>query len=183
MLDISRALAPGMAVYAPEEGFFRDQTMLIARDGCNLSYLHMGAHCGTHLDAPAHFVEGGRTVDQVPLALLVGPAWVIGADQLNRAPRCERLLIKNAPGFTGLTVAQAQALADSGVRLLGTELLSVAQGENTSPVHKLLLGRGVWLLETLNLEHVPPGPYTLYCLPLKVAGGEGAPARAILEAL
>ena len=181
MLDISRALAPGMAVYAPQEGFCRDQMMTIEKDGCNLSYLHMGAHCGTHMDAPAHFLEGGRTIDQAPLDLLAGLAYVVASDRLEQAPSCQRLLIKSAPGFTGLDIPQAQSLIQRGVRLLGTELLSIADGAHTAPVHKLLLGAGVWLVETLDLQHVPPGRYRLFCLPLKVAGGEGAPARAILE--
>ena len=170
-----------MQVYAPEEGFYRDQAMTIVKDGCNLSYLHMGAHCGTHMDAPAHFLEGGRTVDQAPLDILIGQAWVVAADKWDQAPPCERLLLKSVPGFTGLSPGQALTLTGRGLRLLGTELLSVAGGENTAPVHKLLLGAGVWLVETLDLKDVPPGRYWLYCLPLKVVGAEGAPARAILE--
>lgn len=216
ILDITRPMFPGMGVYSPEEGFSRDQTMTLERDGYRLSYLHMGAHCGTHMDAPAHFLPHGAAIDQVPLDLLTGPALVVRAQDLDplldqalavgpssalspnrsggvapdqaksppleRCPLAPRLLIRGQGGFSGLTLSQARRLAEAGVRLLGTELLSVAQGEDTAPVHRLLLEAGVWLVESLDLSGVQPGRYRLTCLPLRVVGAEGAPARAILEA-
>ncbi len=234
ILDITRLMFPGMGVYSPEEGFSRDQTMTLERDGYRLSYLHMGAHCGTHMDAPAHFLPHGAAIDQVPLDLLTGPALVVRAQDLDplldqalspeqspalpaepssalpaepspapspalppnrpaapaqsaaapwgRYALGPRLLIRGQEGFSGLTLRQARRLAEAGVRLLGTELLSVAQGEDTAPVHRLLLGAGVWLVENLDLSRVQPGRYRLTCLPLRVVGAEGAPARAILEA-
>ena len=199
ILDITRPLFPGMEAYAPEEGFVRDQTMTLERDGYRLSYLHMGAHCGTHMDAPAHFLCHGATIDQVPLDLLIGPVLVVQAQDLDKllalcpsqapvsppvpSPQWEpRLLLRGREGFSGLTLAQARRLAQAGIRLLGTELLSVAQGEDTAPVHKLLLGSGIWLVENLDLGAVLPGRYRLTCLPLRVLGAEGAPVRAILEA-
>ena len=101
---------------------------------------------------------------------------------MERCPLAPRLLIRGQEGFSGLTLSQSRRLAEAGVRLLGTELLSVAQGEDTAPVHRLLLEAGVWLVESLDLSGVQPGRYRLTCLPLRVVGAEGAPARAILEA-
>lgn len=173
-----------------------------------VSRLALGTHTGTHVDPPAHFVAGGATVDALPLDVLVGPAVVgdlcaggaIGPDRLDalRLPSgTVRLLLKTrggtngeppatAPGESGiaptgaLTPEGASWLVDRGIRLVGADTLSIEAANDDYPVHRLLLGAGVVIVEGLDLRAVNPGPYRLVCLPLRVAGGDGAPARAVL---
>lgn len=173
-------------------------------DAFTLSALQMSAHTGTHVDAPAHFIEGGATVDALPLDVLVGPARVVHLpdadvitasvlDALNIPPVPSRLLFRTrnsdlwAKGVTGfredfvaLSEDAARWLVARGVRLVGVDYLSVAPAADPATVHVILLRAGVVIVEGLNLSAVPAGEYDLVCLPLKVVGAEGAPARAIL---
>ena len=172
----------------------------------NLTHLKMSAHVGTHVDAPFHFLGGNSlTIDQLPLNLLTGRAYVlripdevelITAAILRRAdvpPRTRRLLFKTRNSaywaqpdgkfhtdFTALSPDAAQYLVERGVKLVGVDYLSVAPFLEGAPVHEILLKAGIVIVEGLNLSQVSPGRYTLYCLPLKLAGSDGAPARAIL---
>ena len=168
-------------------------------DGYNGTRLDLGTHTGTHIDAPLHFLAGGATVDSIPLETLVGPCHVVDATgvvgQLDAAalaglelpPVVDRLLFKTrngelwerdgfAPDYTAFTGDGAEALLALGVRLAGIDYLTI--GDEVA--HHVLLGAGVVPLEGLDLREVEPGPYTLFCLPLKLAGTEGAPARALL---
>lgn len=175
-------------------------------DGFTLSAYSLGAHSGTHLDAPMHFVAGGAPIDQVGLDALMGPARVIqipdsveaiDAAELNRHPwrGAERLLFRTrstAQGWMGSAVFHrdfayiapdaAQLLADAGVKLVGVDYLSVEQFGAAAPLtHRTLLGRGIPIVEGLDLSGAPAGDYDLIVLPMKVRGHEGAPARAILR--
>ncbi len=201
--DISVADRPDMHFYPGDPTLEQTQVRAIARgDAANLTHLSLGAHTGTHVDAPAHFIDGGPTLEQVPLDRMVGPAQVldlrglaaidaaalrrhqIGAGDivLFRTDNSERW---KKPGFqrdfTYVTLDAAEHLVERGVKTIGMDYLSIEQfGSKTFPVHKLLLGRGILIIEGLDLGEIAAGPYLLSCLPLKLEGVDGAPARAVL---
>jgi arylformamidase len=173
-------------------------------DEATVSRLDLGAHTGTHVDAPAHFVAGGTGVDRLDLNLLVGPARVvhvpqastISADVLQSLaipPGTERLLFRTRnselwaqpsttfdEGFVAITEDAARWLVARGCRLVGVDYLSVAPFRDPVPTHQILLRAGIIVVEGLDLGQVAPGTYQFVCLPLKLSGGDGAPARAIL---
>ncbi|AJE02000.1 cyclase family protein [Geobacter pickeringii] len=201
--DITVPLSPHLPVYPGDPPVGVEAVTRISRgDPANVSLLTLSTHSGTHLDVPRHCRDGGATVDHVPPSLLVGGARVvevrearaIGARELARLPvrGAERLLLRTGnsllwdrPGFqddfAALTEEGARYLVEAGVRLVGIDYLSIERFGGDGTVHRILLDAGVVILEGLNLEGVPPGSYELICLPLKVAGGDGAPARAILR--
>jgi arylformamidase len=168
------------------------------------SVVEMNAHTGTHVDAPLHFVKGGATVEALDLGVLIGAARVfeaLDADALSAEvfeglgipAGTERVLIKTRnsrrwaegqtdfdEGYVAVTADGAQWLVDHGIRLIGVDYLSVAVHADTATPHHILLGAGVIPLEGVNLSDVPPGDYQLIALPLKLAGRDGAPTRAVL---
>lgn len=174
-------------------------------DTVNLSQISFGAHTGTHMDAPLHFLPLGDGIDTVPLETVMGRARVleikdeesIKPEELarHRIRRGERILFKtgNSPrawqsggfveDFVYISDSAADYLVDRGVRLVGVDYLSVGSAKGGSYVHKTLLGGGVWLIEGLDLSPAPAGKYDFVCLPLKLVGGDGAPARAVLRPL
>ena len=173
-------------------------------DDCNLSELTMSAHAGTHLDAPLHFFSDGKTIDQYPVEKFILSAHVVPiVDGASIEPRelesihilpGEGILFKTENSITGriengvfqkdfvyLSPEGADWCVRKKVGLVGIDYISVEQyGSRTSPVHRKILGNGILILEGINLTGVPVGKYTLYCLPLKIRGGEGAPVRAVL---
>lgn len=176
-------------------------------DGFTLSAYSMGAHSGTHIDAPMHFVRDGASIEQLSLASLIGPARVIDipdnvqsidAAELNRhewrgAPRVIFRTRSSLRGwmasstfhrdFAYVAPDAAQLLADAGVQLVGVDYISAEQFGAPAPrTHQILLGKGIPIVEGLALGTVRAGDYDLIVLPIKVAGHEGAPARAILRA-
>jgi arylformamidase len=204
LLDVSVPLAAGIPVYPGNPEFELQPVKRIADGGSsNVSRLVMGTHTGTHVDAPRHFFEGAMTVDALPLDLLLGRARVvdigkrggIGAEELAAAGLREdlRVLLKtsnsalwNGEGFhkdyTHLTEAGAKYLVDQGVKVVGIDYLSVEQFKKAgAPAHHALLSQGVVIIEGLNLAEAEAGMYEMYCLPLRVVGGDGAPARVILK--
>jgi arylformamidase len=204
LLDVSVALAAGLPTYPGNPAFELQPVKRIADGGSsNVSRLVMGTHTGTHVDAPLHFFEGGAGVEALPLDLLLGRARVveigkrggIGAEELAAAGLREdiRVLLKtsnsalwNAGGFhedyTHLTEAGAKYLVDQGVKVVGIDYLSVEQFKKAgAPAHRALLSQGVVIIEGLNLAEAEAGMYEMYCLPLRVVGGDGAPARVILK--
>jgi arylformamidase len=175
-------------------------------DGFTLSKYSLGAHSGTHIDAPMHFVRDGAPIDRVPLEPLIGPARVIdipdsvqaiNATELNRhrwrgAPRVIFRTRSSQRGwmhsstfhrdFAYIAPDAAQLLADAGVKLVGIDYISAEQFAAPAPMtHRILLGRGIPIVEGLALEGVRPGNYDLIVLPMKVGGHEAAPARAVLR--
>jgi len=175
-------------------------------DKANLSVISMGAHSGTHVDAPIHFLKQGQGIDNIPIDTLVGRARVIEirdpgsikSEELLQycIRRGERILFKTrnsshvwqkdefVEDFVFISDAAADFLVDRGVRLVGVDYLSVGSFKHGgSYVHKTLLIGGIWTIEGLNLSNVTPGNYDLICLPLRIVGGDGAPARAILRPL
>ena len=201
--DISVSDRAGMHIYPGDPAFEATQIRAIARgDAANLTHLSMGAHTGTHMDAPAHFIDGGATLDQVALDRMVGPAQVldlrglaaVDAAALRRhqihagdivlfktdnSERWQRAGFQT--DFTYVTADAAEHLVACGVKTIGMDYLSIEQfGSKTFEVHKRLLGAGVLVIEGLDLSAVAAGPYLLSCLPLKLEGVDGAPARAVL---
>jgi arylformamidase len=174
-------------------------------DLSNVSQITMGVHTGTHVDAPYHFLKDGKTVETLPLKKLIGRAYVmhlpdsvdlITPDHLIEAdipPRTRRVLIRTRNSkiwtedrssfeekYVALDEDAARYLVKRGVKLVGVDYLSVAPFGNTAPTHRVLLESDVIIVEGLNLSKVSRGRYNFYCMPLKIAGSDGAPARVIL---
>lgn len=210
--DISVPVAPGETpTYPGDPGIEVGSWSSISRgDPANVTVLNFGAHTGTHVDAPAHFIEGAPGLASLPLEALVGEARVVeipaeapaveeshvAADVLGGA---SRVLFKTRNSafwddprgrfredFTYITPDAARSLVAAGVRLVGFDYLSVEKfGSEDFATHLALLTAGVVIVEGLDLRAVEPGLYELFCLPLKIAagGGDGAPARAVLRTL
>jgi arylformamidase len=175
-----------------------------AGDPANVSRLVCSTHCGTHVDAPVHFLDGRPGMEAVTLDTLLGPCWVADATAASGSVDAAalraidiptdvtRLLLRttnselwNAPGFTEEFVAlapdAAAELVRRGIRLVGIDYLSIASYDDPAPTHEALLRGGVTILETLDLRGVDFGWWTLACLPLRIPGVDGAPARAVLS--
>ncbi|MCC6188364.1 MAG: cyclase family protein [Anaerolineales bacterium] len=203
--DITISITPAMPIWPSNPGVTLERVSNIeAGANSNVSHLSMGVHTGTHVDAPVHFLPGEAGVEALPLSVLCGPAVVIHlprvaritASALQRAdiPRhARRLLIRTrnsrhwARGdrefhtdFVGVGPDAAEWLVARGTALVGVDYLSVAPWKEGRPTHEILLRAGVVVVEGLNLAHVKPGRYQLVCLPLKLVGSDGAPARAVL---
>jgi arylformamidase len=204
LLDVSVPLAAGIPAYPGNPDFELQPVKRISAGGSsNVSRLIMGTHTGTHVDAPRHFFDDGAGVDALPLDLLLGRSRVVevtkrgavGADELAAAGLREdlRVLLKtsnsalwNGEGFhqdyTYLSEGGARYLVDQGVKVIGIDYLSIEQFKKQgAPAHRALLSQGVVIIEGLNLAEVEPGMYEMYCLPLRVVGGDGAPARVLLK--
>src|SRR3954451_15543207 len=207
MLDISMPLDGTTPTWPGSPGLATSAHMSIdAGDVANASLLTMDVHCGTHVDAPRHFVADGANLEAVGLDAFVGPAHVADAtgvsalgagalEALDVPPGTSRLLLKTdnsldvelrtAPfrsDYVALTPDGAQWIVDRGIRLIGIDYLSIQRFHDPPDAHQILLGAPVVILEGLDLREAQPGPWTLMCLPLRLAGidAEAAPARAVL---
>ena len=206
-IDVSVTLRTGMVSWPGDPPALISHALDMERGyPCTVSLLEMGTHTGTNMDAPAHFVRGGIGIDDMPLDAAIGSARVIPIrdrksikpDELIRHAirRGERVLFKThnsdhcwdtdsfVEDFVYLSATAAQYLAERQVRLVGIDYLSVG-GFRADGVeaHQALLKAGIWVIEGLNLKRVRPGRVQLVCLPLKIAGGDGAPARALVRAV
>jgi arylformamidase len=195
-------------VHWPNDPAFKLERIMQQEKGdiCTLSRISLSVHTGTHMDAPLHFVPKSPTIDEMPIEATVGRARVIQVrdrhairrEELleHEIPGDERILFKTANSdhawnsddfdedFIFIARDAAEYLAESGVRCVGVDYLSVGgYKEDAVETHQALLGAGVWVIEGLNLSGVEPGEYELVCLPLKLVGAEGAPARAILRSI
>ncbi len=205
MYDISVGVSPEIPVWPGDPPVVLERLKSIENgDEANVSHIQSSVHVGTHIDAPIHFVEGGATVDAIPLKSLLGRAYVVDlrkADVLDAAtleaaripPRTRRLLFKTRNSelwtsgersfqrnFVAVDASGAEWLVRKGVKLVGVDYLSVAPFNDGVPTHRILLEAGVVVVEGLDLARVSKGRYTLYCLPVKLMGSDGAPARAVL---
>ena len=203
--DISLPISESLIVWPGDPPIRITQTSHLDRgDMATVTRLDMGAHTGTHVDAPAHFIQGGSGVDELDLNVLVGPALVVQAleadalsaevlEGLSIPPGTERVLFRTrnsdrwargerefAEDFVAITEEGARWLVARSVRLVGVDYLSVAPFDDPVPTHRILLRAGVVAVEGLDLSGIVPGVYQLVCLPLKIVGRDGAPARAIL---
>ena len=204
-IDISVPIYSGM-VHWPDNPPVQIERMMDLEhgDAANVSKLELGAHTGTHMDAPRHFFADGAGLDEMPLEAAIGPARVIQIDHQNailpteleayHLQSGERVLFRTRNSercwksdqfiedFVYISAEAASYLVERKVRTVGIDYLSVGgyvyDGIET---HQILLEAGVWLIEGLDLSSVTPGIYELVCLPLRVVGADGAPARAILR--
>jgi arylformamidase len=204
LIDVSVPLDARTPTYPNNTPFSLEPMKRVAEGGSsNVSTLHMSAHTGTHVDAPFHFFDAGVGTEALALDLLIGRARVvelttrkgISAEDLDPLDLSEdvRLLIKTHNShlwgssefhsdYIGVTESGARHLVNHGVKLVGVDYLSVeAYKTPGAPAHHLLLGAGVVVIEGLNLGDVDPGIYELLCLPLRIVGSDGAPARVVLR--
>jgi arylformamidase len=204
LIDVTVPLDSNLPSYPGNTPFSLEAIKRIARgESSNVSSLHMSAHAGTHVDAPRHFIDHGGGADAIPLEMLIGRTRVIevtsrkgiGPDELSAVDLAEdvRVLIKTAnsrfwgtpefhPEYVGVTEAGARYVVDHGIKLLGVDYLSVEEFKKPgAPAHHVLLGGGTIVVEGLNLRDVEPGVYEMFCLPLRIVGADGAPARVVLR--
>lgn len=203
-IDVSVPLKTGMPAFPGNPDFELHAVKRIAEGGSsNVSRLVLGTHTGTHVDAPRHFFDNAATVDALPLDLLIGRARVVEIAKRGGITREDlaaanlredlRVLLKtpnsafwNEPAFrqdfTYLDESAASYLVEQGVKVIGIDYLSVEQFKKPgAPAHRALLSRNAIIIEGLNLSDAAPGMYEMYCLPLPVTGGDGAPARVVLK--
>lgn len=202
--DISTPVRNGGVVYPGNPEIRIEPQQAISRGaGANVSSVAFGSHTGTHVDAAKHFFDDGQTIDQIPLERLIGPAILlalpeslmsIGAEDLGRHDigSHTRVLLRTrnssfsgdsgfASDYTYLAPDGAEYLVSHGVQLVGIDYLSIEQFHSGHHrTHLTLLGKGVVIVEGLDLSEPPPGEYQLVCLPLRLAGLDAAPARALL---
>jgi arylformamidase len=187
IIDISRELFSA-AVYPGDPAPYRDLVRRIELgDACNLSGLYTGCHSATHVDAPRHFIEDGKTIEQLELSRFIGECTVVkaagiitGSDIDEILPTAKNMILFKGEGNAYLCESAAFALTDAGVTLVGTDAPSIEDGDDTFAAHRELLGAEVVILEGLDLSQVEPGDYRLIALPLLLAGAEASPVRAVL---
>ncbi len=204
--DISLTISPDIPIWPGDPPIVLERVSTIESGAdVNLTRLEMSVHSGTHVDAPYHLFSGNAvTVDQLPLKVLSGRAYLLHLPDCNQItaqvlenaeipPRTRRLLFKTRNSqywgshtngfqtdFVALTPDAAKWLVNRGIKLVGIDYLSISPYDDFRPTHEILLRAGVVIIEGLDLSKVSQGRYTLHCLPLKIAGADGAPARAIL---
>jgi arylformamidase len=204
LIDVSVPLDTSLASYPNNLPFSLEAIKRIARgDSSNVSALHMSAHAGTHVDSPRHFYDEGTGTEALPLEMLIGRARVIElrprggitAEDLAAVDLSEdlRVLIKTPNSklwgdpefhtdYVGVTESGAKYLVEHGIKVVGVDYLSVEVFKTPgAPAHHVLLAAGTIVIEGLNLRDVDPGVYEMWCLPLKVVGSDGAPARVVLR--
>ena len=206
IIDVSVPISPGLPVWPGDPQIVLERVHSIA-DGSESNDSHMACsvHTGTHVDAPKHFVENGLTIETLALTTLIGPAWLVetpplaiitveALDGLAIPAGTERLLFKTRNSdlwekpnhefnteYVALNSEAAEWIVSKGIRLVGIDYLSVQLYADKEPqTHRLLLEAGVVILEGLDLRKSKSGLYQLICLPLKLVGSDGAPARAVL---
>ena len=204
--DISLPISSDMIVWPSDPSVTLERvTSMDEGAHANVSRLACGVHTGTHVDAPHHFLNDHRTIEGLSLDVLTGPALVVRLpDEVNVVTGAvlekagipagtERLLLRTRnseywkngdrqfhPDFVGIDEDGANWLVGHGVKLIGIDYLSVSPYKHSVPPHQALLKPGIVIVEGVDLSAVPPGAFDLYCLPLKLVGSDGAPARAIL---
>jgi arylformamidase len=209
--DLTVPLTNDMASYPGDPGVqITDWSSLAKGDSANVTRLNFGAHSGTHVDAPAHFIEGAAKSESLALESLIGEAEVIDVPDSCLSIGKEfvsdvyesgisRVLFKTRNSkfwqeystefrqdFTYLELEAAEYLAEQGVKLVGIDYLSIEQfGQKQHPTHLALLSRGIVIVEGLNLTGISAGRYELICLPMRIRSGlgDGAPARAVLRTI
>ena len=204
--DVSLPISPSLPVWPGDPPIALEQVDFMDQGAdANLSHLSASVHIGTHVDAPHHFMNDGRTIEQLSLDVLIGRCYVtqlpdgieaITADVLegtSLSADTSRILFGTSNSrlwsrgetefredFVAITEGGAKWLVERGIQLVGVDYLSVAPYSDPVPTHRVLLGAGIIVVEGLDLSAVPRRFYDLCCLPLKLVGAEGAPARTIL---
>jgi arylformamidase len=206
IFDISVPVSPGLPVWPGDPPVELERYRSIsAGDDCNVSRICCSVHSGTHVDAPGHFIDNALTVEALSLDTLIGPALVVevpgaGAiepdflETVSLPGGTVRVLFKTRNSdlwhktghsfdsdYVALSMDGAAWIVDRGIRLVGVDYLSVQMFSDPEPLtHRTLLAAGVVIIEGLDLQDVSPGSYQLVCLPLKLVGSDGAPARTVL---
>ena len=205
-IDISVPVSPNLPRWPGSPAIEFQRSLDLERgDIANDTTIRLSVHTGTHVDAPLHFVKEGSSVEQMPLDILMGTAFVADVSEvevitpdtleaLALPTGTQRLLLRTRnsqmwqpvssefnPDFVAITADAAQWIVDRGIRLVGIDYLSIQRFYDGPETHLILLRSEVVIIEGLNLSEVPGGEYELICLPVKLAGVEGAPARAILR--
>jgi arylformamidase len=204
IFDITVPLSSDVPTFPGDPRFQLDFAHKIAEGKpYNVAHINTGAHAGTHVDAPYHFIAGGATVDQLPLEILMGKARVVALDAVEKIERKDleavdlrddiRVLLKTRMSgqlrqptfqedFVYLSEDAAVYLVQAGIKLVGIDYLSIEKfGSKDFAAHHALLGAGVVVVEGLDLSEVEPGEYELTCLPLRIVGADGSPARVVLR--
>ena len=184
IIDITQELFSSR-VYPGDKPPKFERVASIETDICNLTNISLSVHNGTHIDAPRHFIANGKSVNELDLCIFYGECTVVEFSGIVSESHMEkiltachkRLLFK---GEIELTEKAATKLANSHVKLIGTESQSIASFEAPVPVHVILLEKEIIPLEGLNLSHVKPGEYILSAFPLNMHETEGSPVRAVL---
>jgi arylformamidase len=201
--DVTVPLTSELPVYPGDPPFEIEAIQRAGEDAFGLSRMSLGTHTGTHVDAPAHFVPGGTTIDALAPEILMGKTRVVEILARERIEREDledqdlrddlRILLKTRmsgqmtkPRYQEdhlyVSADAAAYVAQAGLKLIGFDYLSIDRpGAADFPAHRALLEAGVVIVEGIDLSEVPPGEYDMTCLPLRVAGGDGAPARVILK--
>jgi arylformamidase len=206
-IDVSVSLHSGMVHWPDNPPVRIERTLSIDHgDAANVSEISMGAHTGTHMDGPIHFVREGKGLDEMPLTATIGRARVIEIQDpesikpdeldLHGLQRGERVLFKTQNSahhwpsedfdedFVYVSQEAARYLAELGIQTVGVDYLSVGGfRKDAEETHQALLEAGIWVIEGLDLSELEPGEYELICLPVKIERSDGAPARAILRAI
>lgn len=202
IFDISWPISTATTGYKDRHIVEFKETRTFAKDGMRDSTMHLSSHTGTHVDAPAHFIKDGLTIDEIQLDRLVGPCVVLDLmsvrDGITRddlvdkdIQRGDIVLFKTmnsltpatgkfTPHFVYLEVSGAQYLVEKGVKAVGTDYLGIERSQQDHLTHMALMHADVVIIEGLRLEFIESGEYTFVCLPLNIIGLEAAPARAIL---
>ena len=204
IFDISVPIRTGGLVYPGNPEIDISLQQAVAKGAsANVSTIRFGSHTGTHVDASRHFFDDGQPVDMIPLDRLIGTALLVSFDDEIRSIGAsdlramnlkghKRILIRTrnsallsqgefVPDYTFLAPDGAQFLVDNGVELVGVDYLSIEQFHSGHHrTHRTLLERSVVIVEGLDLSVPPPGEYNFICLPLRIEGCDGAPARALL---
>lgn len=206
LYDVSLPISEDLPVWPGDPAVSLVMTSSILNgDKCNITQLQMGTHVGTHIDAPYHFLKDGATVDAIPIETFIGPCLVVELDsdtliEKKDFLKCSlngysRILFKTKNSeqwaknitsfntdYVALGIEAAQYLVEINTLLIGIDYLSIESFQSDdNPVHKLLLKNNITILEGLNLSDVKAGVYELICMPLKLQGNEGAPARVLLR--
>lgn len=201
--DVSVLISGDMPAWPGDRFVFHRAEEIGKGDVCNKSFMEIGSHIGTHIDAPYHFEPEGITIEQISLDAFLGPARVVSFEEVDRIDLAEiesislsgveRILFKTRNShfwresafredYVHLTPQACRVLAESGMKLVGVDYLSIEKYRNEGyESHHILLGKGIPLLEGLDLSQVEPGDYELAALPLRIAGGDGSPVRAALK--
>lgn len=206
-IDITYSISNNMPKWPGSKGIDFEFYVKMPEANNNTSSFRIDTHLGTHIDAPLHFVEHGKSVDTVALEKLIGKAYVVemygiksisskDLEYANIPLECKKLLLKTdnqtywqsgesafQEDFTSIDASGAQWVVDRGIELIGIDYLSIQRYHDSADTHQILLNNEVVILETINLNEVFEGWYELFCLPLKIVGLEGSPVRAILKKL
>lgn len=202
--DVSLPIKNSMLVWPDNQDVNIERVKTFKKDRVRLTRFSFGSHTGTHIDAPNHFLENGISVAEIDLEKLIGKCIVVDLTKIKSLEilpehlkslaikKGDRIIFRTGnfallkessfpKKYVSLSEAAAQFLVKIGVSLVGTDFLGIEKrGNPNHPVHKTLLANGVVIVEGLDLSEIKTGAYDIVCLPLKVVGADGSPARALL---